>query len=198
MVSARLVIRLSACSSVLEERFRRISERRRASQLPRVHRLGEVVVRARREPRHARVELRLGGEEHHGDEVRHRVALELAAQIDPGDPRHAHVEQHQVRRLLGDLDERLLRRADVAHRVAQVLDVVPHRLPDQEVIVDDQHVPESRRAAGGRSHDVIRLLGKVRWRPDRPPARRRSRLLHRIARRNTRSMASGATPGPAA
>ena len=111
-------------------------------QLPRVDGLGEVVVRAGREPRHPRVQLALGGQEDHGDEVRHRVALELAAQVDPGDPRHPDVEQHQVRRLLGDLDERLLRGSDVAHRVAQVLDVVPHRLPDQEVVVDDQDVPE--------------------------------------------------------
>ena len=38
--------------------------------------------------------------------------------------------------------ERLLRRSHVAHRVAEVLDVVPHRLPDQEVVVDDQDPPE--------------------------------------------------------
>ena len=122
------------------------------AELARVDGLREVVVRAGGEPRHPGVQLSLGRQEDHRDEVRDRVALELPAEVDPGHPGHPHVQQDQVGELLGDLDERLGGGPHVADRIAEVRDVVPHRLADQKVVVDDQDPPEGDRVLRGRCH----------------------------------------------
>ncbi len=66
-------------------------------QLDELHRLGEEVVRARREAGHPRLEIADRGEDHHRHQLVARVGLEPRAQLDPAHRAEVHVGQHQVR-----------------------------------------------------------------------------------------------------
>jgi hypothetical protein len=72
-----------------------------------------------------------GGEEQHGDRLRRRVGAQCPADVEPIDPGHRDVEQHQV-------GQQLTGAADAALAVARLLDLVAevpeHRLLDLALV----------------------------------------------------------------
>ena len=70
-------------------------------ELSRMHRLGKVVVGPRFQPRYARIQVPFCGQEHDGNEAGFRICLEMCAQGDPVDTRHAHIEQDQIGNFIG-------------------------------------------------------------------------------------------------
>jgi len=80
-------------------------------QLLRVDRLVEEIIGAGVETGEARLPLLCAADQHHRREARVGAGLEFGADIEPGDPRHHHVEQHEIRTLVTDDVERVVRGA---------------------------------------------------------------------------------------
>jgi hypothetical protein len=130
-------------------------------QLADVHRLRQVVARARAHRPHRRLDLAEGG---HDDDRQVRVALpDLSEQLNPVHAGHLEIRHHQIGRELLHLAQRLepvRRRLDGVAVVAQKLE---ERVARVDLVVDDENASLAFHESGGSfaPGPNIRTSGRV-------------------------------------
>src|SRR5439155_3016895 len=120
------------------------------------------------------------GDHHHRQEARVLVGADPAADLESAHSRHHHVEQHDVRPLVGDLLPRLLAGGCGEHRVAVRCEHSLEKPDVRRLIIDDEypfcHRARLPRVANARtSSGNVRMSIGLRIRPSKPAASKRSR-----------------------
>src|SRR5439155_3417813 len=95
--------------------------------------------------------IELAAEHDHRDRADTVPLLHTSQHLPAVDLRHHHVEQDQVRRLILECGQPVLRVRRLADGIALHLEVDPHDFADLRVVVDEQHERAARRLSGPRT-----------------------------------------------
>src|SRR3954453_3272675 len=172
-LAARDLVRVGVQREVADDErgaaARRPAAQQRAQageQLLALERLDEVVVGARVEPLHARLD-RVARGQH---EDRHVVGgAQAARDLDAVELRQAEVEDHEVRVVRGGLVERCLPAAAEAHVVAVQAQRALEHLRDLVVVLDDEHAGIATDTVHATAKGTARAQARIRGRADEEP-----------------------------
>jgi hypothetical protein len=96
------------------------------------------------------------GQQHHGDVLRVRIALQRLADLVPALARHHHIGEHHIRAQLAAAGDRIQPVVHRSHLEVLGREDHPDDLADGERVIGDQQVLRHRLRASGASTPRIR------------------------------------------